>query len=70
MVSLEHIINAAMRSDTVVARAFRKALGLPIPVAMPRRTHPQPLRHTEPTRQEILDCFANDESILDRRSYV
>lgn len=66
MVTLEYIARTAMLFDTVVSRAFLKAMGIPYRAkgACPA---PTPMS-VEPRYGSVDECFANHGSPMDGRS--
>lgn len=61
MLKPETLAAIARRYDTVVARAFRLALGLPAAYARPARP-PEARPGGDP---DLLECFRNRRSVLD-----
>lgn len=61
MVGFERMAAIARRYDTVVARAFRVALGIPAAYARPARP-PEARPGGDP---DLLECFANRRGVLD-----
>lgn len=64
MVGRDLMARLAMRYDTVVSRAWRRALGIGSGPRLPARGGP-PRRRAECTDRELLRCFRNERSIMD-----
>lgn len=66
MVTTEYIIRSALQHDTVVARAFLRACGVPV-APMPQPTAPVivELDTAQEIEQDILWAFKNTHSPMD-----
>lgn len=69
MVTRQLIKSLAMRYDTTVARAFRRALGIPARRRAPvrreeerRPSHKRGLGYIDP---DLLYCFRNEHPVMD-----
>lgn len=64
MVTVEYMVRAALRRDTVMSRAMLRACGVPVPRALPR---PGSIVEVD-TFAGMAECFANHGSPMDGRA--
>lgn len=64
MVTVEYMVRAALRRDTVMSRAMLRACGVPVPRALPR---PGSIVEVD-TFAGLTECFANHGSPMDGRA--
>lgn len=64
MVTVDYMVRAALRRDTVMSRAMLRACGVPVPRSFPR---PGSIVEVE-AYAGLAECFANHGSPMDGRS--
>lgn len=64
MVTVEYMVRAALRCDTVMSRAMLRACGVPVPHSFPPRGSIVAVN----AFAGMAECFANHDSPMDGRA--